>query len=131
VCHICNKAIVATVESGSKTTYYTDVPSTWNYANGKTATITMLQSQTISEMLEMTSGNVTLTMESGVKLSGTTEQFTLIHVTGGSLTLEGCTIESRNASRACVFAGGGSAGSGAVVNIRSCTNREKSDTMQE
>jgi len=118
-CTVCGEAIVATVEADSTVTYYTDITSAWNYANGKTAAITMLQSQTVNEMLVMTSGNVTLTMVEGVKLSGAINENGLICIKDGILTLDGCTIESQNARYASVFAPG-TEGGGTVVNIRNC-----------
>ncbi len=121
-CTVCKKAIAATVETGGITTRYTDITTAWNYANGKTATITMLTNQVISQRLEITSGNLTLTMKDGATLSGDCD---LIYVGGGTLKLDGCNLEVVDSiyTHRCLWVDNRSA----VVDITNCSMTSKAN----
>ena len=102
----------ATVQIGEDITYYAVLADALNYANEKTATVTLGADCGLTEEITLTGGTVTLDL-AGHVLKKTNISQAMITLTGGNLTIEDSsttgsgTISANNATVATLWVTGG------------------------
>lgn len=126
--------VVATVTVDGQTTEFSSLDTAWDYAQGKTATIRLLQSVDASTLtpsgqhnnkdnisvLCMEAGNITLEMEDGVELYTDKNEYqhsSIIQVYAGTFTLESGTLRHGSVDVSTMLVSGG------TVNITNGTVR--------
>lgn len=93
-CTVCGSQAAACVKTAGETTYYALLQNAWKAAQGKKATVELLQSVNLEEdTLEVNdaASDIRLEMAEGVILERPKNAGCLIHVTAGSFTFAGGT----------------------------------------
>lgn len=106
-CRVCGKEMAVAVEIDGVTTAYDDIVAAWNYAQGKTAKITLYKSVEVTEQLAMINGNTNITMcaMNYVTLTKTSNDIhSLFLLSGGTLTLESGIY--KDVKNECILASG-------------------------
>lgn len=88
-CTVCGKQAVASVTAAGETNYYSLLSNAWKAAQGKTATVKIMQNVDLEEdTLEVNdpNSNITLEMAEGVTLERPKNTGCLIHITDGNFT---------------------------------------------